>query len=98
MSQWIDGVALSKEIQNEVSAEALKVQRAGIHPRLAVVIVGENPASHIYVRNKVKTCQALGMYSEKIELPNTSSTAEILDVVLSLNRRNDIHGILIQVP
>lgn len=98
MSQWIDGVALSKEIQTEVSAEALKVQRAGVQPGLAVVIVGENPASHIYVRNKVKTCQALGMHSEKIELPDTSSTAEILDVVLSLNRRSDIHGILIQVP
>src|SRR6058998_2422444 len=98
MAEWIDGNALAKEIQAEVAAEARRVQSAGVHPGLAVVLVGENPASQVYVRGKVKTCQALGMHSEQIEMPASSGTEEILACVMSLNHRSDIHGILVQVP
>ena len=98
MTEWIDGAALSKEIQIEVAREAEKLIRGGILPGLAVVLVGENPASQVYVRNKVRTCQELGMYSEKLELPADSTTGEILSTIDSLNRRQDIHGILVQVP
>lgn len=98
MAVWIDGSALAKEIQAEVSAEAFKVKKAGVQPGLAAVLVGENPASQTYVRGKMRACRALGMHSEKIELPATSSTDEILAVVERLNQRTDIHGILVQVP
>ncbi len=98
MGQWIDGNALAKEIQAEVSVEARRVQEAGVQPGLAVVLVGENPASQVYVRGKVRTCQELGMHSEKIEMPEFSSTEEILSQVTKLNERGDIHGILVQVP
>ena len=98
MAEWIDGNALAKEILAEVAVEARKVQAAGVQPGLAVVLVGDNPASQVYVRGKVKTCQALGMYSEQVEMPASSSTEEILSRVMSLNHRSDIHGILVQVP
>src|SRR5437867_12654928 len=98
MAQWIDGNALAKEILAEVAVEARKVQAAGVQPGLAVVLVGDNPASQVYVRGKVKTCQALGMYSEQVEMPASSSTEEILSRIMSLNHRSDIHGILVQVP
>lgn len=98
MTQLIDGSTLAKEIQAEVAAEVVKLKRAGIHPGLAVVLVGENPASQVYVRGKVRTCLALGMHSEKYEMSAGSTTEEILAVVQSLNDRADIHGILVQTP
>src|SRR5437867_2117676 len=98
MSQWIDGSALAQEIQSEVAVEVRRIREAGVRPGLAVVLVGENPASQVYVRGKVRTCQALGMYSEKIDMSETSSTEEILSQLASLNQRSDIHGILVQVP
>jgi len=70
----------------------------GVTPGLAAVLVGENPASQIYVRSKVKTCEALGLYSEKIERSKDSSTDELLQLVNDLNRNNRIDGILIQLP
>ena len=98
MAQWINGSELAKEIQMEVVVEVRRLQQSGIQPALAVVLVGDNPASQVYVRGKVRTCQELGMHSEKIELPGTATTNEILAVVEGLNRRADIHGILVQVP
>jgi methylenetetrahydrofolate dehydrogenase (NADP+) / methenyltetrahydrofolate cyclohydrolase len=98
MGQLISGSALAQEIQAEVGHDVLMLKEAGVVPGLAVVIVGEDPASQIYVRNKVRACQALGMYSEKIELPASSTTADVLSVVQQLNRRDDIHGVLVQVP
>jgi len=98
MAQWIDGTALAKQIQAEVAVEAQKVQEAGVNPGLAVVLVGEHPASQVYTRGKVKTCQSLGMYSERIEMPGSTTTEEVLFTVDSLNQRSDIHGILVQVP
>jgi methylenetetrahydrofolate dehydrogenase (NADP+)/methenyltetrahydrofolate cyclohydrolase len=98
MGQWIDGAGLAKKIQEEVGAEVARIGGIGVKPGLAVVLVGDDPASHIYVRNKVRVCEALGMHSEKIEMPSTATTDEVLKVVRRLNEREDIHGVLVQLP
>ncbi len=98
MGQWIDGTAIGKRIQEEVAAEVSYLKSRGVCPGLAVVLVGDNPASQVYVRNKVRTCETLGMHSEKFELPAVAETRDILKVVLALNDRTDIHGILVQLP
>lgn len=98
MGNLIDGKALAQEIQAEVAQQVRRMTETGIRPGLAVVLVGNNPASHMYVRSKVKTCETLGMRSEKVELPAESTTGEILPVVERFNRNADIHGILVQVP
>ena len=74
------------------------LKRVGVTPGLAAVLVGENPASQIYVRSKVKTCEELGLYSEKIERSKDSTTEELLELVSDLNRNEAIDGILIQLP
>jgi methylenetetrahydrofolate dehydrogenase (NADP+)/methenyltetrahydrofolate cyclohydrolase len=94
----IDGKALAQEIQAEVGQQVRRMTEAGTRPGLAVVLVGDNPASHMYVRSKVKTCETLGMRSEKVELPAESTTGEILSVVQRFNSSAEIHGILVQVP
>ncbi len=98
MGQWINGTALAQEIQAEVAVEVSRLKALGVRPGLAVVLVGEDPASHVYVRNKVRTCENLGMLSEKIEMPATVSTKEVLETVRRLNERADVHGVLVQVP
>ena len=98
MGNLIDGKALAQEIQAEVAQQVRRMTETGIRPGLAVVLVGNNPASHMYVRSKVKTCETLGMRSEKVELPAETTTGEILPVVERFNRNADIHGILVQVP
>ena len=92
MPQWINGKEVAEQIKLEVASQVEELSKKGIRPGLAVVLVGEDPASQVYVRGKVKTCMALGMYSEKIELPSNSETGEILSAVESLNQRKDIHG------
>ncbi len=89
---------MAQEIESEVAEEVLKLRECGVHPGLAVVLVGENPASQIYVRSKVKMCQTLGMHSEKIELPASSTSEQVVKVVEELNSRSEIHGILVQLP
>lgn len=96
MGNWMDGKALAQEIQAEVAQQVQRMAETGIRPGLAVVLVGNNPASHMYVRSKVKTCETLGMRSEKVELPAESTAGEILSVVERFNRNADIHGILVQ--
>ncbi len=98
MGQWIDGTAIAQEIQSEVAEEVLRLRECGVLPGLAVVLVGDNPASQIYVRSKVRTCQTLGMHSEKIELPESSTSEEVVHIVGELNSRAEIHGILVQLP
>ena len=98
MGQWIDGAGIAKEIQEEVRVEVARLKSQGGMPGLAVVLVGENPASQIYVRNKVRVCESLSMHSEKIAMPSTATTEEILTVVRRLNEREDIHGLLVQLP
>ena len=94
----LDGVAIAAEIKAEVALEVAAAQAKGYRPGLAVILVGEVPASQIYVRSKVKTCGELGIYSEMLTPPAASTTEELLAMVESLNQRDDIDGILIQLP
>jgi methylenetetrahydrofolate dehydrogenase (NADP+)/methenyltetrahydrofolate cyclohydrolase len=94
----LDGNKIRDEIKGELGDQIRELKAAGITPGLAAVLVGENPASQIYVRNKVKTCESLGLHSEKIERPSSTTTEELLELVDNLNRRGDIDGILIQLP
>jgi methylenetetrahydrofolate dehydrogenase (NADP+)/methenyltetrahydrofolate cyclohydrolase len=94
----LDGIAIAAEIKSEVAKRVTAAQSAGHTPGLAVVLVGEVPASQIYVRSKVKTCAELGIYSEMLTPPASSTTEELLALVASLNARDEIDGILIQLP
>ena len=94
----IDGKAISQEVRAEwkLRVEALKAR--GITPGLAVIIVGEDPASKVYVGNKIKACAELGIYSEHIELPGETSEATLLEQIAKLNADPKIHGFLVQLP
>jgi len=94
----LDGNKIAAEIRTEVSAEAQSLAAAGIRPGLAVVLVGHNPASEIYVRGKVKSSEEVGFYSEKHTPPESATTEELLALVKGLNRRDEIDGILVQLP
>jgi len=94
----LDGNKIASEIRAEVSAEAQSLSAAGLHPGLAVVLVGHNPASEIYVRGKVKSSEEVGIYSEKHTPSESATTEELLALVENLNRRDEIDGILIQLP
>jgi methylenetetrahydrofolate dehydrogenase (NADP+)/methenyltetrahydrofolate cyclohydrolase len=94
----LDGIAIANDIKTEVALEVAAARSAGYTPGLAVVLVGEVPASQIYVRSKVKTCAELGIYSEMITPAESITTAELLAIVADLNARDDIDGILIQLP
>lgn len=94
----LEGTKIAAQIKEEVSEEVQELTAAGLRPGLAVVLAGHNPASEIYVRNKVKTCEQLGIYSEKHTPPDSVTTAELLALVNDLNQRNEIDGILVQLP
>ena len=94
----LDGVAIAHEIKREVELEANKLITRHIRPGLAVILVGSVAASEIYVRSKVKTCGELGLYSEMLTPPETVTTEELLTLVAELNARDEIDGILIQLP
>ncbi len=94
----LDGNKIGSEIRAEVAEEVKTLTAAGMRPGLAVILVGNNPASVIYVRGKVKSCEELGIYSEKHTPPDTISTGELLELVQDLNRREEIDGILVQLP
>lgn len=99
MAQRIDGKAISAQIRTEIRDEtAAFVKRTGITPGLAVVIVGEDPASQIYVRNKKKACEEVGFHSEVYELPADTAQSDLNALVDRLNRDPAIHGILVQLP
>src|SRR6201996_1531196 len=98
MSRVLDGVAIASAIKAEVKAEVERLKEQGIVPGLAAVLVGNVPASEIYVRSKVKTCAELGLFSEMITPPETITTEEMLALVADLNARDEIDGILIQLP
>src|SRR5689334_23170669 len=94
----LDGKAIAAEIQGELAQRiGAFILASGVTPRLVAVLVGEDPASEVYVRNKRKTCEKLGMASELIRLPPSASEAELLAVVSELNQRADVHGILVQL-
>jgi methylenetetrahydrofolate dehydrogenase (NADP+) / methenyltetrahydrofolate cyclohydrolase len=94
----LDGIAIAGEIKAEVAREVEALGTKGIVPGLAVILVGEVPASQIYVRSKVKTCGELGIFSEMLTPAETITTEEMLSLVAQLNARDDIDGILIQLP
>jgi methylenetetrahydrofolate dehydrogenase (NADP+)/methenyltetrahydrofolate cyclohydrolase len=98
MARVLDGAAIAATIKQEVAEEVRALAGQGIRPGLAAVLVGNVAASEIYVRNKVKICGEVGIYSDLITRPETVTTAELLDLVASLNARDEIDGILIQLP
>lgn len=99
MAVRMDGKALSAKIREQIKEEAKLLEaNTGVKPGLAVIIVGEDPASKIYVRNKGKACEEVGFKSEIYELPENTTEEELLDLVHVLNDREDIHGILVQSP
>ena len=98
MAVIIDGKAVSAAVRAEVAAEVAQLKEKGITPGLAVIIVGDDPASRVYVNNKKKACSEVGMYSEEFALPADTTQEELLALVASLNGRSDINGILCQLP
>lgn len=94
----LDGNRVAAQIRAEVSHQIAAMIAAGERPGLAVILAGNNPASEVYVRNKAKTCEELGIHSEKLAFPETVTTAELLDAVAGLNGRDEIDGILVQLP
>jgi methylenetetrahydrofolate dehydrogenase (NADP+) / methenyltetrahydrofolate cyclohydrolase len=94
----LDGNKIASEIRAEVASEVKTMTAAGIRPGLAVVLVGHNPASEVYVRGKVKSTAEVGIYSEQHTPPETSSTEELLELIAELNGRDEIDGILVQLP
>ena len=98
-AEILDGRQLAEQIKQEVAEEVQRIrEHGGAQPCLAAVLVGDDPASAVYVRNKVRACAETGLRSEQHTLPATTSTQELLDLVGDLNRRDDVDGILVQLP
>jgi methylenetetrahydrofolate dehydrogenase (NADP+)/methenyltetrahydrofolate cyclohydrolase len=95
MAQILDGTAVRNEILARLKPRIASLKR---RPGLAVVLVGHNPASEVYVRSKIKTCGEIDIFSDKLTPPDTVTTEELLEVIADLNRRPDIDGILVQMP
>lgn len=99
MATIIDGKVISEKIRSDVKAETERLKdEKGVTPGLAVILVGENPASKVYVGSKEKACGEMGFYSEKHVLPATASQEELLSLIDRLNKDSKIHGILVQLP
>jgi methylenetetrahydrofolate dehydrogenase (NADP+) / methenyltetrahydrofolate cyclohydrolase len=98
MARILDGVAIAAEIKAEVAEDVKRLAAQGVKPGLAAVLVGHVPASEIYVRSKVKTCGELGLFSEMVTPDESVTTEEMLALVADLNAREDIDGILLQLP
>ena len=94
----IDGNVLAAKVRDRIAAEVSSLKARGVTPGLAVVLVGEDPASQVYVRNKVAACAKVGMHSVMHKLPAATTEAELLALIDSLNRDATIHGILVQLP
>ncbi len=97
-SAIINGKEIGQEIRNSVAERVARLKEQGLTPGLAVVLVGDNQASATYVKNKQKSCEAIGMFSELVKLPETTTQEELLAQIELLNEREDIHGILVQLP
>lgn len=97
-AQRIDGKAISDQIKEEAALEAQKLQRQGITPCLAVVLVGNDPASMVYVNNKKKACEKVGILSRSYELPEDTEEKDLLALVEQLNMDDSVHGVLVQLP
>lgn len=98
MAKLLMGKEVSKRIKDNLKIEAENLKKQGINPGLAVIIVGEDPASQVYVRNKERACEECGIYSEKYALPEETTQEELLKLIEELNNKNNISGILVQLP
>ncbi|MEE0732830.1 MAG: bifunctional methylenetetrahydrofolate dehydrogenase/methenyltetrahydrofolate cyclohydrolase FolD [Acutalibacteraceae bacterium] len=98
MAKIIDGKAVAQNVKDDVAAQTRQLKEQGITPGLAVVIVGDDSASRVYVNNKKKACAQVGFYSEEYALPAQTTQQELLELVDTLNRKKDINGILVQLP
>lgn len=98
MAKILDGKAVSAAVKEQVAEETAALKEKGIVPGLAVVIVGDDPASHVYVNNKKKACAQVGFHSEEYALPAQTTQEELLALVGTLNKKPDINGILVQLP
>lgn len=94
----LDGKATAQAIRDELKDEVQRLTAAGCRPGLGVVLVGDDPASAVYVRNKTGACEELGMHHETRTLPASASTEDVVALVEELNRRGEIHGVLVQLP
>lgn len=94
----IDGKKISQDIKDEVREEVTKLKAGGVEPTLAVILVGENPASQVYIRNKKRACEYTGIRSLSYELPESTTEEELLKLIDELNERVDCDGILVQLP
>ena len=94
----IDGKAIAKTVREEWKEHVDDLKKIGITPGLAVIIVGDNPASRMYVNNKIKACEEVGLHSEVHEMPNDTSEEVLLEQIEDLNNNSQIHGILVQLP
>jgi methylenetetrahydrofolate dehydrogenase (NADP+)/methenyltetrahydrofolate cyclohydrolase len=94
----LDGTKIASEIRVEVTSQVKALSASGVRPGLAVVLVGHNPASEVYVRGKVKSSEEVSLYSEQHTLAESTTTEELLALIADLNRRNEIDGILVQLP
>ncbi len=94
----LDGKALSNKVKEEIRLETLELKKEGIIPGLAVILVGDDPASKTYVASKEKSCIAAGIFSEKITMDKDATEKRLLDKIAKLNNDNSIHGILVQLP
>lgn len=97
-AQLISGKEVAASVKEKIALEVEQLKAQGIQPGLTVVLVGENPASQVYVRNKARECEKLGIYSEVIRLAESTSEQELLELVDKLNHNPKIHGILVQLP
>lgn len=98
MAQIIDGKIISTQIKDELKTEVLALNAQGIFPGLAVVLVGNNGASQVYVRNKKKACEYVGIKSFSYELPEETTEKSLLELIDTLNHDDNVHGILVQLP
>jgi methylenetetrahydrofolate dehydrogenase (NADP+) / methenyltetrahydrofolate cyclohydrolase len=94
----LDGAAVARALKDEARAEVEELARGGVRPGLGVLLVGDDPASAVYVRSKTKACDEVGLHHETVRLPATAATEEVVAVVEGYNTRPDIHGILVQLP
>ena len=97
-AELIDGAAIAREIRAEVAVRAAELAAEGVVPGLSVVLVGEDPASAVYVRSKARACDELGLRGETIHLPAETSQEELLELIDRLNENHSVHGILVQMP
>jgi methylenetetrahydrofolate dehydrogenase (NADP+)/methenyltetrahydrofolate cyclohydrolase len=94
----LDGTLVARQVQDELGPALAALRARGVRPGLGALLVGDDPASAVYVRSKTRRCEELGLHHETLTLPASASTGQVLDAVADLNRRPEIHGILVQLP